>query len=119
MVAVMILAFLTAWIPYSVLSLLVAFGGIQISPAVSLIPALCAKSSICWNPIIYIGLNTQVNCIAILYYTHVFHHDISISLLHCIRLFCNVITTIQNSLKLIPVLQPSSATVIMRTQSIS
>jgi len=61
MVAVMILAFLTAWMPYSVLALMIAFGGVHISPVVSIIPALCAKSSICWNPIIYIGLNTQVN----------------------------------------------------------
>lgn len=60
MVAVMILAFLMAWTPYSVLALLIAFGGVRVSPAVSIIPALCAKSSICWNPIIYIGLNTQV-----------------------------------------------------------
>ncbi|KAF0763140.1 rhodopsin-like, partial [Aphis craccivora] len=59
MVAVMILAFLTAWMPYSVLALMIAFGGVHISPVVSIIPALCAKSSICWNPIIYIGLNTQ------------------------------------------------------------
>ncbi|VVC32480.1 G protein-coupled receptor, rhodopsin-like,GPCR, rhodopsin-like, 7TM [Cinara cedri] len=59
MVAMMILAFLTAWMPYSVMALLIAFGGVRISPAVSIIPALCAKSSICWNPIIYIGLNTQ------------------------------------------------------------
>lgn len=61
MVAVMILAFLAAWLPYSVLALLIAFGGARFSPTVSIIPALCAKSSICWNPIIYIGLNTQVN----------------------------------------------------------
>ncbi|KAL4090684.1 hypothetical protein QTP88_025476 [Uroleucon formosanum] len=59
MVAVMIVAFLTAWMPYSVLALMIAFGGVHISPVVSIIPALCAKSSICWNPIIYIGLNTQ------------------------------------------------------------
>lgn len=59
MVAVMILAFLTAWMPYSVLALMIAFGDVHISPVVSIIPALCAKSSICWNPIIYIGLNTQ------------------------------------------------------------
>ncbi|XP_050423767.1 rhodopsin-like [Adelges cooleyi] len=59
MVAVMILAFLTAWLPYAVLALLIAFTGIRISPTASMIPALCAKSSICYNPIIYIGLNTQ------------------------------------------------------------
>lgn len=88
MVAVMILAFLIAWMPYSVLALLIAFGGVRISPAVSIIPALCAKSSICWNPIIYIGLNTQVLLCYMIY--SIFHYVISVYSLHYIRLFCNM-----------------------------
>nr|BAQ54764.1 opsin, pteropsin type [Macromia amphigena] len=60
MVFVMIVAFLVAWTPYSVLALLVAFGDASlISPGVAVVPALMAKSSICYNPIIYVGLNTQ------------------------------------------------------------
>ncbi|XP_050524855.1 rhodopsin-like [Daktulosphaira vitifoliae] len=59
MVVVMIIAFLISWTPYAVLALLIAFAGVQVSPIVSIILAIFAKSSICWNPIIYIGLNTQ------------------------------------------------------------
>ncbi|KAG8223580.1 hypothetical protein J437_LFUL003045, partial [Ladona fulva] len=60
MVFVMIVAFLVAWTPYSVLALLVAFGDASlISPGVAVVPALMAKSSICYNPVIYVGLNTQ------------------------------------------------------------
>ncbi|XP_071441381.1 uncharacterized protein [Hetaerina americana] len=60
MVFVMIVAFLVAWTPYSVLALLVAFGDPSlISPGVAVVPALMAKSSICYNPVIYVGLNTQ------------------------------------------------------------
>nr|BAQ54695.1 opsin, pteropsin type [Sympetrum frequens] len=60
MVFVMIVAFLVAWTPYSVLALLVAFGDATlISPGVAVVPALMAKSSICYNPVIYVGLNTQ------------------------------------------------------------
>lgn len=62
MVAVMIIAFLTAWTPYAVLALLIAFGDPDIvTPGVAVIPALMAKSSICYNPIIYAGLNPQVS----------------------------------------------------------
>ncbi|KAL1131949.1 hypothetical protein AAG570_011560 [Ranatra chinensis] len=60
MVAVMIVAFFLAWTPYAVLALLVAFLDIQLSPALTVVPALVAKTSICYNPIIYVGLNTQV-----------------------------------------------------------
>ncbi|XP_046409273.1 pineal opsin-like [Ischnura elegans] len=60
MVFVMIVAFLVAWTPYSVLALLVAFGDASlVSPGVAVVPALMAKSSICYNPVIYVGLNTQ------------------------------------------------------------
>lgn len=32
-----------------------------ITPALAVLPALIAKSSICYNPLIYVGMNTQVN----------------------------------------------------------
>lgn len=59
-VLVMVLAFLVAWTPYAAMALFVQFGDADlISPAMAVIPALIAKSSICYNPIIYVGLNTQ------------------------------------------------------------
>ncbi|XP_046982128.1 uncharacterized protein LOC124551184 [Schistocerca americana] len=62
MVAVMIAAFLLAWTPYSALALLIAFGDHRlVSPGLAVVPALVAKSSICYNPLIYVGLNTQVH----------------------------------------------------------
>ncbi|KAG8295938.1 parapinopsin-like [Homalodisca vitripennis] len=59
MVFVMIVAFFIAWTPYAVLALVIQFGNASIHPAVAVVPALVAKSSICYNPIIYVGLNTQ------------------------------------------------------------
>lgn len=61
MVGLMILAFLVAWIPYAVFALVEQFGDPElISPALAILPALIAKSSICYNPVIYVGMNTQV-----------------------------------------------------------
>ncbi|KAL3265258.1 hypothetical protein HHI36_009472 [Cryptolaemus montrouzieri] len=60
MVLLMIVAFLLAWTPYAVLALLIQFGDASfISPGLRVIPSLLAKSSICYNPIIYVGLNAQ------------------------------------------------------------
>ncbi|XP_069681232.1 pinopsin-like [Periplaneta americana] len=68
MIAVMIIAFLVAWTPYAVLALVIAFGDPQVvSPGLAVVPALVAKSSICYNPVIYVGLNTQVNFTAFLF----------------------------------------------------
>ncbi|KAL1489761.1 hypothetical protein ABEB36_013696 [Hypothenemus hampei] len=59
-VLVMILAFLIAWTPYAIMALLVQFGDPSIiTPSTGVLPALIAKSSICYNPIIYVGLNSQ------------------------------------------------------------
>lgn len=61
MILVMIITFLIAWSPYAIVALITQFGDAKlITPVVSVIPALLAKSSICYNPIIYVGLNTQV-----------------------------------------------------------
>ncbi|XP_039293404.1 vertebrate ancient opsin-like [Nilaparvata lugens] len=59
MVAIMIVAFFFAWTPYAILALLIAFADAQVAPWLSVVPALMAKSSICYNPIIYVVLNTQ------------------------------------------------------------
>ncbi|RVE43896.1 hypothetical protein evm_011458 [Chilo suppressalis] len=60
MVFIMIVAFTVAWTPYSVFALMEQFAteGI-ISPGAGVIPALVAKSSICYDPLIYVGMNTQ------------------------------------------------------------
>ncbi|XP_060532209.1 parapinopsin-like [Cylas formicarius] len=59
-ILLMITAFLLAWTPYSVFALLVQFGDpTLITPATGVLPALLAKSSICYNPVIYVGLNSQ------------------------------------------------------------
>ncbi|KAL2739246.1 pinopsin-like isoform X1 [Vespula maculifrons] len=59
MVALMISAFLIAWSPYAALALAAQYFNAKPSPSVAVLPALLAKSSICYNPIIYAGLNAQ------------------------------------------------------------
>nr|CAI5827676.1 unnamed protein product [Callosobruchus analis] len=61
MILLMIAAFLIAWAPYAICALVVQFGDASmVSPSAGVFPALLAKSSICYNPIIYVGLNSQV-----------------------------------------------------------
>lgn len=61
MIFIMIIAFLTAWAPYAIMALIVQFGDASlVTPGIAVVPALLAKSSICYNPVIYIGLNVQV-----------------------------------------------------------
>ncbi|XP_044254442.1 pinopsin-like [Tribolium madens] len=60
MIFIMIIAFLTAWSPYAIMALIIQFGDASlVTPGIAVIPALLAKSSICYNPVIYIGLNAQ------------------------------------------------------------
>uniref|UniRef100_A0A182LYF6 G-protein coupled receptors family 1 profile domain-containing protein n=1 Tax=Anopheles culicifacies TaxID=139723 RepID=A0A182LYF6_9DIPT len=60
MVALMIIAFMIAWTPYAIFALIEQFGPPElIGPGLAVLPALIAKSSICYNPIIYVGMNTQ------------------------------------------------------------
>ncbi|KAJ3662448.1 hypothetical protein Zmor_006798 [Zophobas morio] len=60
MILLMIIAFLTAWSPYAIFALIIQFGNSSgITPGIAVIPSLLAKSSICYNPLIYIGLNVQ------------------------------------------------------------
>lgn len=50
-----------AWTPYSIFALSEQFGDPElITPAIAVLPALIAKSSICYNPLIYVGMNSQV-----------------------------------------------------------
>lgn len=59
MVALMITAFLLAWSPYAALAIAAQYFNAKPSATVAVLPALLAKSSICYNPIIYAGLNNQ------------------------------------------------------------
>ncbi|XP_006618813.1 rhodopsin-like isoform X1 [Apis dorsata] len=59
MVALMITAFLLAWSPYAALAIAAQYFNAKPSATVAMLPALLAKSSICYNPIIYAGLNNQ------------------------------------------------------------
>ncbi|GLH13173.1 Opsin Rh1, partial [Gryllus bimaculatus] len=60
LVLVMAAAFLAAWTPYAALALASAAARRPVaSPAVAVLPALLAKSSVCYNPVIYVGLNSQ------------------------------------------------------------
>lgn len=50
-----------AWTPYAIFALIEQFGDPSlITPAMAILPALIAKSSICYNPLIYVGMNSQV-----------------------------------------------------------
>ena len=61
MVALMVLAFLVAWLPYAALALTVMLDpSLYISPQIATVPVFLAKSSTMFNPIIYIFMNRQV-----------------------------------------------------------
>ncbi|KYN31400.1 Green-sensitive opsin [Trachymyrmex septentrionalis] len=59
MVYLMIFAFLIAWLPYAVLALATQYFYVQASYILAVLPALLAKSSICYNPIIYASMTAQ------------------------------------------------------------
>ena len=52
--------FLVSWMPYVVVSFSETFGsGLPLSRLVTTVPALVAKASCVWNPIIYVGMNAN------------------------------------------------------------
>ncbi|CAK9834528.1 Blue-sensitive opsin [Anthophora retusa] len=59
MIALMITAFLLAWSPYAALALAAQYFDAKPSASVAVLPTILAKSSICYNPIIYAFLNKQ------------------------------------------------------------
>lgn len=64
MISVMVLAFVVAWLPYSIMALINVFDYkciISTDVAVSIL--ILAKSSICYNPIIYAYFNRDVSAI--------------------------------------------------------
>lgn len=53
-------AFLLCWTPYAVVSLWSALGNpSDVSPVAGTVPSLIAKSSVVWNPLIYVLTNKQ------------------------------------------------------------
>uniref|UniRef100_A0A8D0BUJ3 Opsin-3 n=1 Tax=Salvator merianae TaxID=96440 RepID=A0A8D0BUJ3_SALMN len=56
----MITTFLICWMPYAVVSLLIAYGYDHlITPTVAVVPSFFAKSSTAYNPVIYIFMNRK------------------------------------------------------------
>lgn len=60
MIGLMISTFLLAWTPYATFALIEQFSSMEITPKMEVIPAVLAKSSIVYNPIIYVTLNKQL-----------------------------------------------------------
>lgn len=62
MVVVMIVAFMVAWTPYAVFSVVVtAHPGIHLDPRLAAVPAFFSKTAAVYNPVIYVFMNKQVN----------------------------------------------------------
>ncbi|XP_039205045.1 opsin-3 [Crotalus tigris] len=56
----MITTFLICWMPYTVVSLLIAYGyGHLITPTMAIIPSFFAKSNTAYNPVIFIFMNRK------------------------------------------------------------
>lgn len=60
MIGLMITTFLLAWTPYAIFALIEQFSSMEVSPKMEVIPAVLAKTSIVYNPIIYVTLNKQL-----------------------------------------------------------
>ncbi|GFR04204.1 c-opsin, partial [Trichonephila clavata] len=61
MASMMLLCTLTAWTPYAVVSLMVSLGyDYLLGPVSSVCPAIFAKTSVVYNPIVYFFFNTQI-----------------------------------------------------------
>ncbi|XP_060782210.1 vertebrate ancient long opsin a [Neoarius graeffei] len=65
MVVVMIVAFMVAWTPYALLSIIVTiYPTIYLDPILAAVPAFFAKTAAVYNPIIYVFMNQQFrNCL--------------------------------------------------------
>ncbi|XP_038819278.1 pinopsin-like [Salvelinus namaycush] len=60
MVVVMVMVYLMCWLPYGVMALLATFGRPDlVTPEASIVPAIMAKTSTVFNPVIYIFMNKQ------------------------------------------------------------
>ncbi|XP_068183909.1 opsin-3 [Antennarius striatus] len=98
----MISCFLLCWTPYAVVSMMEAFGrNSMVSPTVAIIPSFFAKSSMAYNPLIYVFMSRKFR--------------------RCLRqLLCSRLSWLQYSLKerpLAPVERPIRPIVISRACS--
>ena len=59
MIMMTVIAYAVVWSPYAIVCLLRMVGH-PVTPTVVAFPMLFAKSGTCWNPIIYVALNTKV-----------------------------------------------------------
>ncbi|XP_028844783.1 vertebrate ancient long opsin a [Denticeps clupeoides] len=60
MVVVMIVAYMVAWTPYAIFSIVVtSWPTIDLDPRLASVPAFFAKTSACYNPVIYVFMNKQ------------------------------------------------------------
>ncbi|KAF5902115.1 opsin-VA-like isoform X2, partial [Clarias magur] len=60
MVVVMIIAFMVAWTPYALFSVIVTIHPtIYLDPILAAVPAFFAKTAAVYNPIIYVFMNKQ------------------------------------------------------------
>nr|XP_056709318.1 opsin-3 [Euleptes europaea] len=68
----MIVTFFICWMPYAVVSLLMAYGyGHLITPTVAIVPSFFAKSSTAYNPVIYIFMSRKFRrCLLQLFCVH-------------------------------------------------
>lgn len=75
LISFVLTAFLIAWTPYSIFALSEQFGDPDlITPSLAVLPALIAKSSICYNPMIYVGMNSQVGYFTIFFSDRLFYN---------------------------------------------
>ncbi|KAI8796979.1 parapinopsin [Biomphalaria glabrata] len=59
-VILMIVLFAVSWLPYAIVSFSMAFGSpFNMTRLVETVPALIAKSSCIWNPIVYVSMNSH------------------------------------------------------------
>ena len=66
---IMVSCFLIAWTPYAIMAMGATYGSPDIfTPTIAALPALFAKTSNCYNPIIYVFMNKQVGT-----YMDIFH----------------------------------------------
>ncbi|OWF49303.1 visual pigment-like receptor peropsin [Mizuhopecten yessoensis] len=55
---ILVCAFVFSWLPYSAISLYAVFDDVtKVNPVLGMLPALFAKASVIWNPIIYMFIN--------------------------------------------------------------
>ena len=77
MSAVMVSCFLIAWTPYAIMAMGATYGSPEVfTPSIAVLPALFAKSSTCYNPVIYVFMNKQVSDLSGVMNSHEIYSDL-------------------------------------------